>query len=66
MSKFKSQKSKKGKWYSKGWQTSFKALDTYNTKRVNIPVIDIKNDNVEYLTLQMSEHVVPEACVFRF
>ena len=64
--KFKSQKSKKGRWYSKSWQTDTKALDTFNTKRINIPIIDIKNMNIEYLTLQMSEHTIPKGCVFRF
>ena len=64
--KFKSVKSKKGTWYSKGWQTDYKALDTYNTKRLNIPIIDTKKDKIETLTVQVSEHVVPKACVHKF
>lgn len=62
MKRYKSQKSKKGKWYSKGWQTETKALDTFNTKKVNIPIIDIKNKTIDILTLQMSEHIIPKAC----
>ena len=63
---FKSQKSKKGRWYGKGWTTDNKALDTYNTKQINIPIIDISKEKITELTLQMSEHVVPKACVFIF
>ena len=58
MKKFKTRKSKKGKWYGSGWQNKTKSVDTYNTMPLNIPIIDIESNQIENLTMQVSEHLL--------
>ena len=61
MAKYKIQKSKKGRWYSNDWTRNKKSLDTFNTRRVNVQIINTKKNEIENLTLQMSEHLLPKA-----
>ena len=59
MGKFKSRKSRKGLWYSKGWMGS-QAIDTYNTQNINLDMIDTAEMEVKTTTFQMSEHILPQ------
>lgn len=60
MGKFKSRKSRKGLWYSKGWMNGSHAIDTYNTQNINLHMVDTKEMKVNTTTFMMSEHVLPK------
>ena len=60
MGKFKSRKSRKGLWYSKGWMNGSQAIDTYNTQNINLHMIDTAEMEVKTTTFQMSEHILPQ------